>query len=125
VDFDPDGIGIMSTYKYGSVTLSHQNQLLIVPSINWLGVQSTDIIPIEESGRTGLMRLSTRDRRIANCMLERPAFQGGVEPEWRRELQVMLMLNCKAEIQILSDGGTGLKDWLDRKLIEALNSRAT
>lgn len=123
MDFDPDGIGIMSTYKYGSVTLSHENHNLIVPSITWLGVQSADIIPMEESGRAGLMRLSSRDRRIANRMLERPSFQEGVEPEWRRELQVMLMLNCKAEIQILSDGGTGLEDWLDTKLVDALNSR--
>ena len=42
----------------------------------------------------------------------------GREKEWRRELQVMLMLNVKAEIQILSSG-EGLERWLDGKLLLA------
>ena len=122
VDFDPDGIGIMSTYKYGSMTLSYQNQTLTVPSISWLGLQSTDIIPTEDSDRVGLLRLSCRDRNIATRMLEREVFREG-RGEWRRELQVMLMLNFKAEIQILSDGIVTLESWLDVKLIRVLNSR--
>jgi meiotic recombination protein SPO11 len=113
----------MSTYKYSSVKLRHENHNLIVPSINWLGVKSKDIVPREESATAGLLRLSDRDRRIASRMLERPEFQEGVESEWRRELQVMLVLNCKAEIQILSDGGALLEEWLDMKLTRALISR--
>lgn len=42
----------------------------------------------------------------------------GKESEWRRELQVMLMLNVKAEIQILSSGEGGLERWLDAKLLD-------
>ena len=44
------------------------------------------------------------------------------EKEWRRELQVMLTLNVKAEIQILSEragggpGRGGLESWLDEKV---------
>jgi meiotic recombination protein SPO11 len=125
VDFDPDGIGIMSTYKYGSMALSHQNQNLTVPSMSWLGVQSTDIIPTDDSKTVGLLRLSGRDRRTASRMLDRDVFQEGAGVEWRRELQVMLMLNCKAEIQILSSGDTGLEGWLDRSLMEALGGRLT
>lgn len=121
VDFDPDGIGIMSTYKYGSVKLHHENHNLIVPSIKWLGVKSADIVSIESSTTARLLRLSCRDRRISCRMLERPEFQE-VESEWRRELQVMLVLNCKAEIQILSDGGADLRNWLDGKLTSALIS---
>lgn len=121
VDFDPDGIGIMSTYAYGSITLSHQSQTLAVPSISWLGVQSEDL-PTEDFSRVGLLRLSSRDRRMATRMLERSAFQEGKGAEWRRELQVMLMLNYKAEIQILSDGAAGLEDWLNMKLARELNN---
>jgi meiotic recombination protein SPO11 len=110
----------MSTYKYGSMALSHQNQNLTVPSIGWLGVQSADIIPTDDFEKISLLRLSRRDRRIATRMLGREMFQeGGVG--WRRELQVMLMLNCKAEIQILSSGDAGLEGWLDMKLINAVN----
>jgi meiotic recombination protein SPO11 len=35
---------------------------------------------------------------------------------WRRELQVMLMLNVKAEMQILEQRDEGLRGWLDGKL---------
>jgi meiotic recombination protein SPO11 len=115
MDFDPDGLGIMSTYKYGSMALAHENQNLAVPSIQWVGVRSSDIIR-GESDMTGLLKLSSRDRRIAMRMLEKDIFEEcGREEEWRREVQVMLMLNVKAEIQILS-AGQGLEDWLDRKL---------
>ena len=123
MDFDPDGIGIMSTYKYGSVALSHENQSLIVPSISWLGIQSADIIPVQGQPGTGLLKLSSRDRRVATKMLERAAFQEEIEWKWRSELQVMLMLNCKAEIQILSDDGGDLEGFLDNKLAEAISRR--
>lgn len=112
----------MSTYKYGSTAFSHQN--LTVPSIRWLGVQSADIIPSEDFEKVGLLRLSGRDRRLASRMLGRGVFQkGGVG--WRRELQVMLMLNCKAEIQILSSEDPGLEGWLNIKLVDALGGEQT
>lgn len=108
----------MSTYKYGSMKLSHENQNLTVPSMRWLGVRSADI----SLDAVGLLKLSGRDRRIATCLLGREVFQQEQVAEWRRELQVMLMLNCKAEIQILSGGGNGLEGWLDMKLTDAMNS---
>ncbi|KAG0646636.1 Meiotic recombination SPO11 [Hyphodiscus hymeniophilus] len=117
VDFDPDGLGILSTYKYGSVALAHENASLAVPSIRWLGVKSSDIVQIAgEEDKTGQLKLSARDRRIAGKMLEKDIFaEEGREAEWRREVQVMLMLNVKAEIQILSSG-VGLEKWLDGEL---------
>jgi len=39
--------------------------------------------------------------------------------DYRRELQVMLMLNLKAEIQILGNGEK-LGQWLDEKLSDAV-----
>ena len=115
VDFDPDGLGIMSTYKYGSMALAHQSQNLAVPSIHWLGVRSSDIIQASID-KTGLLKLCARDRRIGRLMLEKDIFgEDEREQEWRRELQLMLMLNVKAEIQILNSG-IGLQSWLDAKL---------
>ncbi|EKD19458.1 meiosis-specific topoisomerase Spo11 [Drepanopeziza brunnea f. sp. 'multigermtubi' MB_m1] len=116
VDFDPDGIGIMATYKHGSQSLAHE-QDLAVPSVRWLGVRSGDIgaVGVGE-GEPGLLRLSARDRRVAVRMLERG---GQVDAEWMRELRVMLVLNVKAEIQILGGGGR-LAEWLDEKLLDAV-----
>ena len=122
VDYDPYGIGILSTYKYGSIKLAHENAYLTVPSIHCLGVQSADLyLETDSDDELGLMRLTSRDRRIAVKMLERPTFaEDGPEPIWRRELQVMLMLNTKAEIQHLSVREGGLEKWLEDKLLAEL-----
>jgi len=123
VDFDPYGIGILSTYKYGSIQLAHENIHLTVPSIHWLGVQSQDLHSEESDDDLDLLRITARDRRIAVKMLERPTFaEDGPEPMWRRELQVMLMLNTKAEIQHLSGREGGLEEWLEDKLLFELSA---
>ena len=121
VDFDPDGIGIVSTYKYGSMALAHENATLAVPSVQWLGIRSCDVLQ-EKADKGGLLKLSKRDRRLAMKMLEKDIFREHHwhgEAGWRRELQVMLMLNLKAEIQVLSPNEVrleGLEGWLDGKL---------
>ena len=116
----------MSTYKYGSLKLSHENAGLNVPSIQWLGVQSRDVLAANEHDEySGLLRLSARDRKKAADMLERSeVFQegGGKEKVWRRELQVMLMLNVKAEMEVLADRQGGVKGWVEEKLLENGNS---
>ncbi|KAB8304012.1 hypothetical protein EYC80_005362 [Monilinia laxa] len=115
VDFDPDGIGIMSTYKHGSAALAHENENLSVPSICWLGLKSTDMMQGAEENE-GLLKLTKRDRRLAVSILQRDVCQdNGDEEEWRRELQIMLMLNKKAEIQIIGNGDA-LEGWLNRML---------
>ena len=140
MDFDPDGIAIMSTYKHGSVALRHEKASLRIPQLKWLGVKSTDINPnystslsrvwmtqdpaerknSEQASPEGVLRLTRRDRRKANRMLEKAQVQE--ERGWTRELQVMLMLNIKVEIQILSSRTGGLESWLERRLSEALRS---
>ncbi|KAK8187120.1 Spo11/DNA topoisomerase VI subunit A [Phyllosticta capitalensis] len=124
VDSDPDGIGILSTYKHGSESLAHENAGLCTPSIEWLGIKVTDVVPLENSntgtsnihGDLGLIRLSLRDRRKATKMLQKSVFEDGTEAEWRRELQVMLTLNVKAEIEIMESREGGLASWLQREL---------
>lgn len=43
VDCDPHGIDIMRTYKYGSRSLSHEENAT-VPDLQWLGVKMEDIL---------------------------------------------------------------------------------
>jgi meiotic recombination protein SPO11 len=116
VDFDPDGIGIMSTYKYGSVSLAHEINLA-VPSIRWLGIRSWDFLNTKHEIQ-GLLNLTARDRKIGMKMLAKSVAEEDGDEEWRRELQIMLMMNVKAEIQILGNG-EALGEWLDKKLLEA------
>ena len=111
----------MSTYKYGSLKLSHENAGLNVPSLQWLGVQSQDVLAGNgQEEYSDLLRLSARDRKKAADMLERSEVlqEGGMEEEWRRELQVMLMLNVKVEMEILADRDGGMKGWVEEKLLE-------
>ncbi|KAL9629663.1 MAG: hypothetical protein Q9164_006780, partial [Protoblastenia rupestris] len=122
-DFDPDGVAIMSTYKHGSHNLSHESINLSVISIQWLGIKSVDIHPnIEQTTDTddrNILKLSGRDRRKAIKILENNAVlaEGGSETEWRRELQVMLMLSVKAEMEILAERNGGVGGWVETELV--------
>lgn len=115
MDFDPDGLAIQSTYAHGSSSLAHDAENLAVPGMQWLGLRSSDI-PTVDAGQS-LMRLSKRDRRNAKKMLEWITFQDDrLGAEGRRELQRMLMLGCKAEIQILDERQEGLVGWVRQRL---------
>ncbi|KAL8781950.1 MAG: hypothetical protein Q9213_005789 [Squamulea squamosa] len=127
VDFDPDGISIMSTYKHGSLTMSYENANLKCPTIRWLGVKSGDVDPNQlriqpsdaDEDMKGLLKLSKRDRNKATKMLGHDVYEeDGAEVEWRRELQVMLMLNVKVEMEILSQRGGDIERWVDDRLLE-------
>jgi meiotic recombination protein SPO11 len=111
VDYDPDGMAILHTYKYGSKKVSEDNAASTVPAIQWMGVCSRDITDNSRTHRSqGLMPLSKRDRHKAGKMLAWDQL-GDLEQaaQWRRELQVMLMLNLKAEIQIVECDADGLE----------------
>ena len=119
VDWDPDGIGILSTYKHGSAVLQrHDNPLL--PGIHWLGLRSTHLTDANAGNDLrSLLALTDRDRRKASKMLEWDHV-GGVDGErsWRRELQLMLMLGYKAEIQALDETTRGVSEWVRQRLVE-------
>ncbi|KAF2815982.1 DNA topoisomerase IV, alpha subunit [Mytilinidion resinicola] len=136
MDFDPDGLAILSTYKYGSYSLAHENshasssstsRPLNLPQIHWIGVKSCHLTssPVLASDRRekavgqteGLLRLTTRDRRKARKMLEWDVLaEDGPEAEWRAEMQRMLLLNVKAEMQIFEEQPGGSGQWLKGEL---------
>lgn len=109
----------MSTYKHGSARLSHENANIVVPNIRWLGLRSCDIHDDETVDESkGLLRLTTRDRRKAVKMLEKALLEeNGEEREWRTELQVMLMVGVKAEMEILGEREGGVEAWLEGRLL--------
>lgn len=115
----------MSTYKHGSFTLSHENANLKTPTIRWLGVKSEDL-PINNQGggwddseRIGFLRLCRQDRKKAVKILGKEhCNEDGPEYEWRRELQTMLMLNIKVEMEILSERKGGLEKWVEERLFQ-------
>ncbi|KAJ9302680.1 hypothetical protein DTO271G3_54 [Paecilomyces variotii] len=119
VDSDPDGMAIMSTYKYGSMTQAHDNARLNVPGICWLGLRTSDVVAgADPHGDEALMPLSVRDRQKAVAILRNnPVFaEDGPEPQWRTGLQQMLMLNLKAETEVLYDRDQGLEGWIEQQI---------
>ncbi|KAF7115133.1 hypothetical protein CNMCM5793_001367 [Aspergillus hiratsukae] len=119
VDSDPDGMAIMSTYKYGSMAHARDNEKLNVSKLRWLGLRTSDVIGGADAfGDEAFIRLSPRDRKKALAMLSNnPVWaENGPEQEWRAELQQMLMLNLKAEIEILYDRQEGLEGWIDKQM---------
>ena len=111
-------MAIMSTYKHGSLKLSHENALNI-PSITWLGIRSRDTISNGEGAEgRGLLRLTVRDRKKAMKMLEWEILQEEREPEWRAEVQRMLLLGVKAEMEILGMRTGGVEGWVEGKLLD-------
>lgn len=79
---------------------------------------SSDRAKVRGGVAHSLMNLRPRDRKKAMLMLENSPIvaEDGPEREWREELQKMLILNVKAEIEVLYDIDGELDGWLDRRL---------
>ncbi|KAL2020578.1 hypothetical protein VTK56DRAFT_8166 [Thermocarpiscus australiensis] len=163
VDFDPDGIAIMRTYKKGSQRFDHEEDTT-ARGLRWLGIRSDDILStdflggnVSSSGNDSQMSqaISSQESIAYSCdgsQTERPAKRARVrkvtapsesvialtprdrnkaveimreiavaadansdERDQMRELQRMLMLNIKAEMQAVDNYGD-ITDWLDSKL---------
>ena len=116
VDFDPDGLAILSVYKHGSLALAHEAPDLCVPRIQWLGLCAEHIsMPSDDlHADQGLLMLTNRDRHKATKMLERlNGYDTNTEDaEFRVALQMMLMLNTKAELQLLDARNEGMVELL-------------
>lgn len=93
-DADPHGIEIMLIYRHGSMQMSRCVDHLAVPDIQWIGLRPSDI------SRLGLqtLPLTVRDERLIRNMLQRPYISETV----CSELQVLLQIERKAEIESLS-----------------------
>ncbi|KAH6640993.1 Spo11/DNA topoisomerase VI subunit A [Chaetomium tenue] len=174
VDFDPHGVAIMRTYRYGSRRLEHEENAT-VPRLRWLGIASDDIFNEtthrhETSGidnsqasqdtasqetasqasmansfdssqskrptkrakisraqargpSESILPLTQHDRRKAVDVMKEVSGVGALNndgAQQMRELQRMLMLNIKAEIQAVDNYGDS-SEWLDAKLSKLID----
>ncbi|GAA5950306.1 hypothetical protein JCM21900_001109 [Sporobolomyces salmonicolor] len=99
VDSDPHGLEILSTYVLGSSSLSHDAaNLAIGPGrANWVGIKPSEWDSMGVK-REELLLMSAADRKKAGAMVRREWWPA----EWRKELEYMLHLSRKAEIEALS-----------------------
>ncbi|KIW45850.1 uncharacterized protein PV06_01561 [Exophiala oligosperma] len=119
-DWDPDGVQIMKCYRYGSKAMARE-QHCNLPEMAWIGLKAKDVVNLGDFDDTSMV-LSIRDRTLAVSMLlnrELRDESGSVLPGLAKgliELRRMLMLNRKAEIQILDERSGGLEHWLTARL---------
>lgn len=118
VDHDPHGFNILSVYKFGSVALAHENHRLVVHEMKLLGIKNVDLSSLlsensEANAATdnGILPLTSHDRKKAKQLLGKGYIWA--QKEWRCELQRMLFMNLKAELQAIG----GLEAYLTRKLL--------
>ncbi|QKX61150.1 uncharacterized protein TRUGW13939_08297 [Talaromyces rugulosus] len=121
VDGDPDGLAIMSTYKYGSMAHAHESARLNAPKLEWLGTRISDIVSEKnklDNDDWVTISLTPRDSKKIQTMLgNNPVFaEDGPQPDWRAELQTMMLLNMKVETEVLYGVDGGLEEWMDSKM---------
>mmetsp|Transcript_7036 Transcript_7036/g.28601 ORF Transcript_7036/g.28601 Transcript_7036/m.28601 type:complete len:427 (-) Transcript_7036:830-2110(-) len=102
VDADPYGLKIISVYMQGSKNMAFDSANLTTPDIKWLGVRPSDLdkFQIPEQCR---LDMSAKDIETGQHMLTEEFIQQN--PEWVKEVQIMLESKTKAEIQALSSYG--------------------
>ncbi|KAH7191988.1 Spo11/DNA topoisomerase VI subunit A [Fusarium flagelliforme] len=140
-DYDPDGVKIMRCYRDGSNRLGHETDLNI-QGLQWLGIKSAHLFrdftgarsaPASQSSQTSITStacrdpvtyMSTRERKATFSTLKKVSDSSSNEievSETVHELQMMMALGVKAEIEWLDESGD-LCSWLDDEIGEALIS---
>jgi DNA topoisomerase VI subunit A len=120
-DCDPDGINILDVYRHGSRNLSHESAYN-VPQLTWLGLKPEDVLHSLHND-TSALHLTKRDRTKAAAMLRRPSMTDdryGLGEACKTALHQMIMLNKKAEIQMLDERPEGMVEWLRKKIVDEM-----
>lgn len=117
VDSDPYGLKILSVYMTGSKNMSYDSAHLTTPDIKWLGVRPSDLETYNIPDQCRL-DMTEHDIRTGKDLLNEEFIKKN--PDWHRELQLMVKMKKKAEIQALSNFGFQYltEVYLPRKLSE-------
>ncbi|KAK9830301.1 hypothetical protein WJX72_010874 [[Myrmecia] bisecta] len=109
VDWNPDGVGIVSVYKHGSAAL--ESRRFVMPGLQWLGMRYDQLAGVDASRLQGLSR---RDQTKIQTLTE------GVlrdELTWAAELAKMEEFQQKAVIEaVFSVQGADFVDQVENML---------
>mmetsp|Transcript_7129 Transcript_7129/g.9308 ORF Transcript_7129/g.9308 Transcript_7129/m.9308 type:complete len:543 (-) Transcript_7129:27-1655(-) len=102
VDSDPYGLKILSVYMSGSKNMSYDSASLTTPDIKWLGIRPSDLdkYKLPEQCR---LDMTEHDMKTGKELLNEDFIKKN--PAWYKELELMLKMKKKAEIQALSAFG--------------------
>ncbi len=121
VDNDPWGYYIYSVVKQGSINLAFESQRMAIPSARFIGMSSYDMERFDIP-RAVSISLNDQDVRRAKEILNYPWFQRkqGRRYPWRAEINHMLELGVKLELEALSNKDFSFitETYLPRKLAD-------
>ncbi|KXG24464.1 meiotic recombination protein SPO11-2 [Sorghum bicolor] len=111
VDWNPAGLAIMCTYKYGSISMGLESYRYAC-NVKWLGMRGDDLQLIPESA---FQVLKPRDLQIAKSLLSSKFLQ----ESHRAELTLMVEKGKRADIEALySHGFDYLGKYIARKIVQ-------
>lgn len=117
VDSDPYGLKILSVYMSGSKNMSYDSASLTTPDIKWLGLRPSDLNKFDLPEQCRL-DMTENDIKTGKEMMKEDFIMKN--PEWMKELEIMVKTKKKAEIQALSSFGFQYitEEYLPRKIRE-------
>lgn len=111
VDWNPAGLAILCTYKYGSITMGLESYRYAC-NVKWLGLRGDDLQLIPQSA---FQELKPRDLQIAKSLLSSKFLQD----KHRAELTLMVETGKRAEIEALyCHGFDFLGKYVARKIVQ-------
>eukprot|EP00775_Hariotina_reticulata_P005622 gene5622-5861_t len=114
VDWNPAGVAILLSYKFGCAAMGLEAAQYAVPSLTWLGVTSDMLTDVPGSA---CQALTARDKTQLTNLKARLA-QGC--PGWVSELEEMEAVGLKADIEALYSvvGHAGLRALLVQRVLQ-------
>ena len=117
-DYNPHGVRILLTYRFGSVKMGLESHAYAVDDIRWLGVHHSDIFNSDGScsvDETSLQQWTASDKRVFNGV--KAQISATENPHYPREIQLMEKAAVKAEIEALNSRGF---DSLEQKIVQKI-----
>ncbi|XP_026379850.1 meiotic recombination protein SPO11-2-like [Papaver somniferum] len=112
VDWNPAGLAILGTYKFGSIGMGLEAYKYAC-NVKWLGVRGNDLQLIPEES---YVPLKPRDLQIAKSLMSCDMLQDS----YREELAMMVQSGKRAEIEALYFNGYDfLGKYIARKIVQA------
>lgn len=101
-DYNPFGVELLLTYKFGSRSMSWEGANYHVPDLRWLGLRAGQVYDSEVAD-TSFETLSVVDDRKLNSLLRLPH----LPDSFRTELEEMSTGNKKCDLEALYVNGIG------------------
>ncbi|KAM3735927.1 hypothetical protein ACB098_10G124400 [Castanea mollissima] len=112
VDWNPAGLGILCTFKFGSIGMGLEAYRYAC-NVKWLGLRGDDLQLIPEQS---MVPLKQRDLQIATSLMSSEILQ----ENYRKELAVMVQLGQRVEIEALYfHGYSYLGKYIAKKIVQA------